>query len=118
MRLLGNIIWFIFGGLIASILWVILGILLAITIIGIPFARQCFKFAELVLTPFGKDTVLNIDKHPIANIIWALLIGWEMAIGYIVIAVFFAITIIGIPFALQWIKLAKLALFPFGAKIK
>jgi len=118
LRLLGNIIWFIFGGFIASILWVILGILLAITIIGIPFASQCFKFAELVLTPFGKDAELNIDKHPIANILWAILIGWEMALGYIAIAAFFAITIIGIPFALQWIKLAKLALFPFGAKIK
>jgi uncharacterized membrane protein YccF (DUF307 family) len=118
MRLLGNIIWFIFGGLFASILWILLGILLTITIIGIPFARQCFKFAEIVLTPFGKNIQTNFDKHPIANIIWAILVGWEMAIAYIGIAAFFAITIIGIPFALQWVKLAQLALLPFGAKIK
>lgn len=118
MRLIGNIIWFIFGGLFASILWIILGILLSITIIGIPFARQCFKFAEIVLTPFGKNVQLNFDKHPIANIIWAIFVGWEMALGYLAIAVFFAVTIIGIPFALQWIKLAQLALLPFGARIK
>lgn len=118
MRLLGNIIWFIFGGFFASILWILLGILLTITIIGIPFASQCFKFAELVLTPFGKEVKLNFDKHPIANIIWAILIGWEMALGYLAIALFFAVTIIGIPFAIQWVKLTKLALFPFGSKIR
>ncbi len=118
MRFLGNIIWFIFGGLIASLLWIILGILLSITIIGIPFARQCFKFAEIVLTPFGKNVKTNFDKHPIANIIWAILVGWEMALGYLAIALFFGITIIGIPFAIQWIKLAQLAILPFGAKIK
>ena len=118
MRLLGNIIWFIFGGLLASILWILLGIILTITIIGIPLARQCFKFAEIVLTSFGKDVNLRFDKHPIANIIWAILVGWEMALGYIGIAVMFAVTIIGIPFAIQWLKLSKLALLPFGARIK
>ncbi len=118
MRFLGNIIWFIFGGFIASILWVILGILLSLTIIGIPLGTQCFKFAELVLTPFGKDVRLNVDKHPIANILWVIFVGWEMALAYLGIALFFTITIIGIPFAIQWAKLAKLALFPFGSKIR
>jgi uncharacterized membrane protein YccF (DUF307 family) len=118
MRFLGNIIWFIFGGFIAAILWVILGILLTVTIIGIPLASQCFKFAKLVLTPFGKDVKLNFDKHPIANLIWVIFIGWEMAIGYLGIALFFAVTIIGIPFAIQWVKLSKLALLPFGSKIR
>lgn len=118
MRFLGNIIWFIFGGFIAAILWVVLGIFLSITIIGIPLGTQCFKFAELVLTPFSKDVRLNIEKHPIANIIWVVFVGWEMALGYLAIALFFAITIIGIPFAFQWAKLTKLALFPFGSKIR
>ena len=118
MRLLGNVIWLIFGGFFASLLWVFFGILLTITIIGIPLATQCFKFAELVLTPFGKDVSLKFDKRPIANIIWAVLIGWEMALGYLAIALFFAVTIIGIPFAIQWVKLSKLALFPFGSTIR
>jgi len=117
MRLLGNIIWFVFGGLIAAILWALLGVLLSITIIGIPLGLQCFKFASLVLFPFGREVKINFDKHPIANILWAILFGWEMALGYIGIGVFFCITIIGIPFGLQWFKLTTLALLPFGAKI-
>lgn len=118
MRFIGNIIWFVFGGLLAAIVWLFLGVLLSITIIGIPLGRQCFKFSGLVLFPFGKDVDINFEKHPLANIIWAIFVGWEMAIGYLGIALFFFVTIIGIPFGIQWIKLAKLALLPFGAKIR
>jgi len=117
MKLLGNIIWFVFGGLIAAILWALLGVLLSITIIGIPLGLQCFKFASLVLFPFGREVNIKFEKHPIANILWAVLFGWEMALGYIGIGILFCITIIGIPFGLQWFKLTTLALFPFGAKI-
>ncbi len=118
MRLLGNIIWFVFGGLIAALLWVILGILLSITIIGIPLGLQCFKFASLVLFPFGREVTINFEKHPIANILWVIFFGWEMALSYVAIGAIFCITIIGIPFGLQWFKLTTLALFPFGAKIQ
>ncbi|MBU1094500.1 MAG: YccF domain-containing protein [Firmicutes bacterium] len=118
MKMLGNIIWFVFGGAIAALLWLILGVLLSITIIGLPFGMQCFKFAKLIVFPFGHDVKTNFDEHPIMNVIWMILFGWEMAIGYLTIAAVFAITIIGIPFALQWLKLTVLALIPFGAKIK
>jgi len=118
MKTLGNIIWFVFGGAIAALLWLVLGILLSITIIGLPFGLQCFKFAKLVLFPFGKDVKTDFSDHPIMNIIWLLLFGWEMAIGYLTIALGFAITIIGIPFAIQWAKLSVLALVPFGSKIR
>ena len=117
MRTLGNIIWFIFGGLFASIAWVIAGVLFYITIIGIPFGRQAFKFAGLVLFPFKKDVRVDFDKHPIANIIWLILFGWEMALGYVFLGAIYCITIIGIPFGLQWFKFSKLALLPFGAKV-
>jgi uncharacterized membrane protein YccF (DUF307 family) len=117
MKLIGNIIWFVFGGFIAAILWALLGIILCVTIIGIPLGLQCFKFANLVLFPFGREVKMNFEKHPIANILWAVLFGWEMALGYIGVGVIFCITIIGIPFGLQWFKLTTLALFPFGAKI-
>jgi uncharacterized membrane protein YccF (DUF307 family) len=116
MKLIGNIIWFVFGGAIAALLWLIAGVLLSITIIGIPFGVQAFKFAGLVVFPFGKDVDTNFSEHPIINILWA--IGWEMMLGYLGLGVLFCITIIGIPFGLQWFKLAQLALFPFGAKIK
>ncbi|MDO9629389.1 MAG: YccF domain-containing protein [Acholeplasmataceae bacterium] len=118
MRLIGNIIWFVFGGLIAALLWLLLGILLSITIIGIPLGLQCFKFAGLVLFPFGKEVRINFEKHPIANILWVILFGWEMAIAYVGIGIIFCITIIGIPFGLQWFKLTTLALFPFGATVE
>ncbi|MDI6453516.1 YccF domain-containing protein [Peloplasma aerotolerans] len=118
MSLLGNIIWFIFGGWLAALLWLIAGILLSITIIGLPLGLQCFKFARLVVFPFGKEVETNFEKHPIINIIWAIFFGWEMALSYIVIGIIFCITIIGIPFGLQWFKLTMLALFPFGARIK
>jgi len=118
MKTLGNIIWFIFGGFLAALVWFFVGLLLYITIIGIPLGRQAFKFAKLVLFPFGKDVKPNFEKHPIANIIWILLAGWEMAIGYVSLGVVYCITIIGIPFGLQWFKLAVLALLPFGASVK
>jgi uncharacterized membrane protein YccF (DUF307 family) len=118
VTLIGNIIWFIFGGLLAAFIWFLLGVLASITIIGIPLGKQFFKFAKLFLSPFGKDVRTQFEKHPIANLIWVLLFGWEMALSYLVFAGILAITIIGIPFALQWIKLMQLALFPFGARIR
>ena len=118
MKLLGNLVWFIFGGAIAALLWLILGLLLCITIVGIPFGLQAFKFAGLVIFPFGKDIDTDFAKHPIINLLWVVFVGWEMALGYLFVGAIFCITIIGIPFGLQWFKLAQLALFPFGAKIK
>ncbi len=118
MKLIGNIIWLIFGGLFAALAWLLAGLLLCITIIGIPFGLQFFKFAKLVLWPFGKNVDTDFNEHPIMNIIWLIIGGWETFLVYIVIGAIFYITIIGIPFGKQWFKLAQLALFPFGAKIK
>jgi uncharacterized membrane protein YccF (DUF307 family) len=118
MTLLGNILWFIFGGFIASLIWFLLGLLLTITIIGIPLAKQFFKLSRLFLSPFGKEVETNLERRPILNIIWAILFGWEIALSYLFFAAITAITVIGIPFSLQWLKLTQLALFPFGAKIR
>ena len=117
MKFLGNIIWFILIGLWTAIGYFVAGILLCITIIGIPFGIQCFKIGSFVLTPFGQDVNTHFEKHPIANIIWLLLFGWEIAIGYIIAGIIFCITIIGIPFGKQCFKLAALSLIPFGANI-
>ena len=118
MKLLGNIIWLIFGGLIAAVGWFLVGILLCITVIGIPIGLQFFKLAKLVLWPFGHDVDTNFDDHPILNIIWVIIGGWETFIAYIIIGAGYCITIIGIPFGLQWFKMAQFALLPFGAKIR
>lgn len=118
MKLIGNIIWIIFGGLITAIAWLLVGLLLCITIIGIPFGKQCFKFAKLSLAPFGKKVFLDFSKHPIINILWLLFIGWGMFLGYLFAGVFCCITIIGIPAGLQAFKFSILAIAPFGAKVK
>lgn len=119
LSLIGNIIWIIFGGLIEAIGWLIAGILMSITIIGIPFGIQCFKIAGVQLAPFGKEIVTNDDSgtNLILNIVWIVFFGWEIALMNLISAFIFAITIIGIPFAKQNLKLAKVSLFPFGKKI-
>jgi len=119
MYFIGNIIWLLLGGIIAFILWMLAGLILCITIIGIPFGIQCFKIAEFVLWPFGKEIELgNFGAGGLLlNIIWILFFGWEFAIFHVVIGLILCITIIGIPFGLQHFKFAKLGLIPFGARI-
>jgi uncharacterized membrane protein YccF (DUF307 family) len=117
MKTIGNIIWFILVGLISSIYWAITGLLLFITIIGIPLGKQCFKIASLTLWPFGKTINTDYTTHPIANILWLIIFGWELAVGYVVAGLILCVTIIGIPFGKQCFKLAQLSFFPFGAKI-
>lgn len=119
MYLLGNLIWILFGGLIAAILWFVAGVICCITFIGIPFGIQCFKISGFVLYPFGRD--IEIKGFGIGslygNVIWIIALGWELCIYHIVIGLLMCITIIGIPFGKQHFKLAKLSLVPFGSKI-
>lgn len=120
MNFIGNIIWLVFGGILAAILWLIAGLILCLTIIGIPFGLQCFKIAQFVLWPFGREIELGDFGVGglLLNIIWLIFLGWELAITHLVIGVIFCITIIGIPFGLQHFKFALLGLIPFGAKIR
>ncbi|MBE7078109.1 MAG: YccF domain-containing protein [Clostridiales bacterium] len=117
MKFIGNVLWFIFTGLFSSLCWLILGIIWCITIIGIPFGKQCFKMSKLSLFPFGKTVDSDFGKHPIANIIWVVFGGFGLALGYLIVGIIWCITIIGIPFGKQCFKLAKLALMPFGAEV-
>jgi uncharacterized membrane protein YccF (DUF307 family) len=122
MSLLGNILWLIFGGLIAGLGYIIGGLLICLTIIGIPFGIQTMKIGVATLTPFGKEIVETEDANSplriIFNVIWILLFGWEIAIAHAGSALILAITIIGIPFALQHLKLIPLALLPFGRDLR
>ena len=121
MSVFGNLIFFIFGGFIIFIGYVLGGILLCLTIIGIPFGFQCFKLAGGVLAPFGRevrairqpDSTLSV----ILNILWIILPGLELALMHLLLAAFFALTIVGIPLASQHLKLMPLALLPFGRQI-
>jgi len=119
MNLLGNIIWFVFGGLISAVGWAVSGMLLFVTIIGIPFGMQCFKIAGLVLWPFGKHLEIGEfgDGGLIGNVIWVILLGWELSLNHLIWAFLFGVTIIGLPFAKQHLRCAMLALMPFGARV-
>lgn len=118
MKVIGNILWFIFTGLETAIAFFFAGIIWCITIIGIPFGVQCFKLARLALFPFGKKTDRKFSAHPIANIIWFIFGGFAFFIGYLIAGVLWCITILGIPFGKQCFKLCWIGAFPFGADVK
>ncbi len=118
MNLLLNIIWLILGGFVVAFIYVIGGVLLCISIIGIPFGIQAFKLAALAVAPFGMEIR---EKEPpggalaiIMNVLWIILPGLELAIFHLLMAAALGITIIGIPLALQHLKMTRLALLPFG----
>ena len=118
MSCLGNILWFIFGGCISGLSWLLAGCLWCISIIGIPYGLQCFKFASVSFFPFGKEIVYGGGTVSfLVNVIWILVSGIPLVLEHIVLGGILCITIIGIPFGMQQFKLAKLALMPFGAKI-
>lgn len=122
MSLLGNIIWLIFGGLLTGLGYILGGLVMCLTIIGIPFGMQSIKLGFATFAPFGKDVVeadnANTILRIIFNILWLILFGWEIAIAHLVHAAILAITIIGLPFAKQHIKLIPVALFPFGRDLR
>ena len=119
MRLVGNILWLILGGLEIAFAWLVVGVLLCMSIVGIPLGLQAFKMAKLTLTPFGLHVVYGGGAGLlIVNIIWVVLVGFWMALGYCVAGILNCITIIGVPFGIQSFKMAKLALWPFGAQVQ
>lgn len=120
MRFIGNLLWLLLGGLPLALGWFVAGLLWCVTIIGVPIGTQCFKFAGLALWPFGKEVDFGgVGAASILlNILWLVFGGLEIAVGAAVAGLLFCVTVIGIPFGLQSFKLAKLALMPFGAKIR
>lgn len=123
MSFIGNILWIVIGGgLITCLEYLLAGVVLCLTIIGIPFGLQCFKLAELALWPFGRDTTPILKSSPgvsfLMNVLWLVLGGIWIALTHLGFAVICAITIIGIPFAIQHFKLARLALVPFGNTLR
>ena len=128
MNLLLNLLWIVFGGLWMAVAWVVAAVILAITIIGLPWARAAFNIAVYTLLPFGQ-TAVSRDAHTgredlgtgplgtLGNIIWLIFAGWWLALGHILFALGHAVTIIGLPFAWAHLKLAGLALWPIGKMI-
>ncbi len=121
MNFLGNIIWLVFGGLLAALGYIVGGFLLCITVVGIPFGLQCFKIAGLVLWPLGRRVVPSSGGMGcfglIFNIIWLICGGLYTAVVHLFFAAILFITIIGIPFARQHLKLMEISLMPFGREV-
>lgn len=122
MSFLGNLIWLIFGGFVAGLGYILGGLVLCLTIIGIPFGLRVISLGVATLAPFGKAVVPRERGDGclplLFNIIWIVLFGWEIAIAHLVGAGLLAITIIGIPFAKQHIKLIPISFAPFSYDLK
>ena len=118
MRFLGNLLWFLCGGWISALGWLQAGCLWCITILGIPVGLQCFKLASISLNPFGKEISYGGGASSfLLNVIWFLVSGMELALGNFVIGLLLCVTVVGFPFGLQFFKIAKLSLSPFGAEV-
>jgi uncharacterized membrane protein YccF (DUF307 family) len=121
MTLIGNILWLILCGFWMAILYGIAGLLGLILIVTIPLGIQAFKLAGYVIWPFGRTVVDQPGASPvwtvIGNVVWVILIGWWLALAHVIAAVLFFITIIGIPFGVASLKMARLALRPFGYEV-
>lgn len=120
MRTLLNIIWLVLCGFWMAMLYVIAGVVMCVLIITIPFGLQAFKLAGFMLWPFGRTVVRRPDAGAgsvIGNVLWVVLVGWELAIAHLVTAFLLAITIIGIPLALANLKLVPVSLLPFGRTV-
>ncbi len=121
MRLIGNIIWLIFGGFFTALQYFMAGIALAVTIMGIPFAFQSFKLGIMMLAPFNQEAVKRHDEHSllwtIMNFIWFFVGGFWITAAHFLLGIICFITIIGIPFGKQHFKLMKVSWSPFGRDI-
>lgn len=128
MRTIGNILWFIFGGFFMGLAWWFYAVLAFVSIVGIPWGRACFVLGKFAFWPFGREAINRRELTQrsdigtsafgtVGNVIWFILAGLWLAIGHVISAVFLTITIIGIPFAIQHIKLAGIALAPIGKTV-
>ena len=128
MRSIGNFLWFILGGVFMGLGWWLVGVLAFITVVGIPWGKACFVIGQFTFFPFGKEAISRKELTQkedigtgglgiIGNVIWFIVAGVWLAIGHVISAVLCFITILGIPFGIQHLKLAGIALAPIGKTI-
>ncbi|AZL84672.1 MULTISPECIES: YccF domain-containing protein [Aliivibrio] len=128
MSAIGNLIWFLFGGVFMGLAWCFFGLIAFISIIGIPWGRACFVIAGFSFFPFGKEAIRRDDLTKsedigtgslgfLGNVLWFIFAGFWLAIGHVISAIACFVTIIGIPFAIQHLKLAAISIAPIGQTI-
>ncbi len=127
LTLLLNILWFVLNGWLMGLGWLLAAVIMALTVIGLPWSIACLRMAGFAAWPFGR-VVVGMDEltgNPdaigplvgLGNVIWLVLAGWWLALGHVLTAAALALTIIGIPFAFQHLKLAQLSLWPLGRRV-
>jgi uncharacterized membrane protein YccF (DUF307 family) len=120
MSTLLNLLWFVFGGWISALAWIVSGCLLAITIVGLPWTPAAFRLAGFTAWPFGREVITRADGQEVSfllNVVWFILAGWWLAVHHVILAALLAVTLIGIPFAIQHLKLAVISLAPVGKMV-
>ena len=128
MAILLNILWFILGGWLSGLAWLLAGVVLAITVVGLPWSAAAFRIGLFSFAPFGRHVVPrqaldgrgDLGTGPLGllmNVVWILLAGWWLALHHVVLAVALMVTIIGIPFGLQHLKLALVSFAPVGQTV-
>ncbi len=128
MRALGNLIWFVFGGVIMGIAWAVIGLVAFVSIVGIPWGRACFVMSGFSFFPFGKEAISRDELTQredlgtsefgvVGNVLWFIFAGLWLAIGHLMSAIACFVTIIGIPFSIQHLKLAGISIAPIGKTI-
>jgi uncharacterized membrane protein YccF (DUF307 family) len=128
MRLIGNLIWFVLGGLVMGVAWWLIGLVAFISILGIPWGRACFVMGNFMFWPFGREAISRrtlTGRHDlgtgapgvVGNIIWFVLAGLWLAISHVLWGLVLCVSIIGIPFGIQHFKLAGIAVAPIGKTV-
>lgn len=128
MRAIGNFLWFVLGGALMGLGWWLAGLLAFVSVVGIPWGRACFVIGQFAFLPFGKEAISRTALSGtedvgtgglgmIGNVVWFIVAGVWLAIGHVFSAIACFCTIIGIPFAIQHLKLAGIALAPIGKTI-
>lgn len=128
MSAIGNLIWFLLGGIVMGLAWTLFGLLAFVSIIGIPWGRACFVIAGFSFFPFGKEAIardeLTLSEDIgtsgfgfLGNVIWFVFAGFWLALGHVFSAIACCLTIIGIPFAIQHLKLASISIAPIGKTV-
>ncbi len=117
VKFIANSMWKIVGGLFLALFWTAVAVALSLTLIGFPIALKCYRIAYFAWKPFGRCGVVSIVKHPVFNIVWGLTVGLFFLMLSIFWVALLSITIIGLPFAYQWLKVMRVTIFPFGVVI-
>lgn len=117
MKAIGNLFWWIFGGLETAVLWLVLGLLWCLSIVGIKCGLHCIRIGWESLSPLGKIIDTDFDQHPVLNILWLILGGWLLSLLYFLFGLILCLTGIGMPYGMLSAKFSTIARFPFGGTI-